>query len=188
MSLPDFKVGFGFIFLMKALKENGKEDSKIFKICDVTTEKEITTYKYCLISQSQFHARSKFNQTMKLDQLTEYNMRNIFLRKSNLKFVAETIATPIYTKSNLSISLDQQSEMLYSQFKFDVRFSSLPNVDTTSELGVEITLKKCCAPLMQWFFNVSEMVKYFLKYINHSTGNKLLKSFANNSTYCNKRW
>lgn len=52
MSLPDFKVGFGFIFLMKALKENGKEDSKIFKICDVTTEKEITTYKYCLISQS----------------------------------------------------------------------------------------------------------------------------------------
>ena len=139
------------------------------------TEKEIMAYKYSPISQSQFQSRSKFNQTLKFGQLPEYNMRNIFLRKSNLKFGAETSARPFYTKSILSISLDQQSEMLYSQFKFDVRFSSLPNVDTTSEPDVEITLKKCCAPLMRRFFNVSEVVKNFRKYINHSTGNKLLK-------------
>ena len=34
---------------------------------------------------------SKFNQTMKLGQLIEYNIRNIFLEKSNAKCGGETI-------------------------------------------------------------------------------------------------
>ena len=35
--------------------------------------------------------RSKSNQTMKRDQLTEYNMRNIFLKKPYTKCGGETI-------------------------------------------------------------------------------------------------
>ena len=36
-------------------------------------------------------SRSKGNQTMKLSQLIEYNMRNIFLRKSYTKCGGESI-------------------------------------------------------------------------------------------------
>ena len=52
-------------------------------------------------------SRSKRNQTMKLGQLIECNMRNIFLGKSYTKCVAETIPRPFSKKSNLNISLDQ---------------------------------------------------------------------------------
>ena len=44
-------------------------------------------------------SRSKGNQTFKFGQITEYNMRNIFLE--------ETIPRPFTKKSKLSISLDQ---------------------------------------------------------------------------------
>ena len=44
---------------------------------------------------------------MKLGQLIEYNMRNIFLEKSYTKCDGETIPRPYYKKSKLSISLDQ---------------------------------------------------------------------------------
>ena len=58
--------------------------------------------------------RNKGNQAIKFGQLLEYNMRNIFLEKyfSNTKCSGE--ATPIIflKKSKLSISLDQQSELL----------------------------------------------------------------------------
>ena len=43
-------------------------------------------------------SRSKGNQTMKSDQLIKYNMKNILSKN--------------YTQVMLSISLDQQSEML----------------------------------------------------------------------------
>ena len=49
-------------------------------------------------------SRSKGNQTMKFGQLIECNMRNIFLEKSYTKF----------GKLKLSMSLDQQSKVLYS--------------------------------------------------------------------------
>ena len=50
---------------------------------------------------------SKNNQTMKLGQLIEYNIRNIFLNKSCTKWLGETIPKLFSKKSKLSISLDQ---------------------------------------------------------------------------------
>ena len=44
---------------------------------------------------------------MKLGQLKEYNMRNIFLKKSYTKYGGEIILGPFSRKSKLSISLDQ---------------------------------------------------------------------------------
>ena len=52
-------------------------------------------------------SRSKGNQTMKFDQLIEYNMRNIFVEKSYTKCAGETIPRSLSKKSKLSISLDQ---------------------------------------------------------------------------------
>ena len=49
---------------------------------------------------------------MKFGQLIEYNTRNIFLEKLDTKCVGEPISRPFYKKLNLSISLDQQSEIL----------------------------------------------------------------------------
>ena len=49
---------------------------------------------------------------MKFGQLTEYNLRNIFLGKSYTKFGGETTARPVSEKSKLNISLDQYSEVL----------------------------------------------------------------------------
>ena len=51
-------------------------------------------------------SRSKYNQTMKIGQYMEYNMRNIFLEKSYTKCGGETIPRPFSKKSKLSISLD----------------------------------------------------------------------------------
>ena len=52
-------------------------------------------------------SKSKGEQTMKFDQLIEYNMRKIFLEKSYTKCGRETIPAPFSKKSKLSISLDQ---------------------------------------------------------------------------------
>ena len=61
---------------------------------------------------------------MKLGQLIEYNMLNIFLEKSYAKFAGETIPRLFSKKSKLSISLNQQSEyylqslfLLYTKLK-----------------------------------------------------------------------
>ena len=53
---------------------------------------------------------------MKFGQLMEYNMRNIFLEKSYTKCDGETSPRPFSEKLKLSISLDQQSKVLYSLF------------------------------------------------------------------------
>ena len=52
-------------------------------------------------------SRSKENQTMKFDQLIEYNMKNIFLEKSSTKCGGKTIPRHFSKKSKLSMSLDQ---------------------------------------------------------------------------------
>ena len=57
-------------------------------------------------------SRSKGNQKMKFGQLIEYNMRNIFLEKSNTKCGGETIPRPFSKKSKLGMSLDQYSMLL----------------------------------------------------------------------------
>ena len=52
-------------------------------------------------------SRNKSEQTMKLSQLIEYKMRNVFLEETYTKCSGETILTLFSRKSNLSISLDQ---------------------------------------------------------------------------------
>ena len=60
--------------------------------------------------------RNKDNQAMKFGQLREYNMKNNFLKKPYTKCGEETSPRPFPEKLKLSISLDQQSEFLFSSF------------------------------------------------------------------------
>ena len=60
--------------------------------------------------------RNKDNQAMKFGQLRKYNMKNIFLEKPYTKCGGETSPRPFSEKLKLSISLDQQSEFLFSSF------------------------------------------------------------------------
>ena len=52
-------------------------------------------------------SRSKGNQTMRFDQLVEYNRRNIFLEKSYTECDGETIPRPFYEKLKLSLFPDE---------------------------------------------------------------------------------
>ena len=67
---------------------------------------------------------------MKFDQLMEYNMRNILLKKSYPKYDEEAIPRFFFKKSKLSIFLDQQAEMSYSLFLFYVQFEGYQNINT----------------------------------------------------------
>ena len=53
---------------------------------------------------------------MKIDQLIECNMRNIFLEKSYSKCCVETSLKPFSKDLKLTISLGQWSKVLYSLF------------------------------------------------------------------------
>ena len=57
-------------------------------------------------------------QTMKFDQLIDYNVRNIFLEKSYTKCDGETSPGPFSEKIKLSISSDQESKVSYSLFYY----------------------------------------------------------------------
>ena len=57
--------------------------------------------------------KGKGNQTMKFGQLVEYNIRNIFFEKLYAKCDGEATTRPFYKKSKLSVSLDQQFQMLF---------------------------------------------------------------------------
>ena len=65
-------------------------------------------------------SRSKVNQTMKLNQLIQHNMRNIFFVKLCTKCGGKTNPRPFFKNSKLSISLDKQSEVSYKLFSFYV--------------------------------------------------------------------
>ena len=56
-------------------------------------------------------SKRKENQTMKFGQLIEYNMRNIFLKKSCTKCGTEASPRLFYKKSK-SVCLDHLPEML----------------------------------------------------------------------------
>ena len=56
---------------------------------------------------------SKGNQAMQCGQSIEYNIRNIFLEQPSTKYGGEASPRNFYKKSKLSISLGQQSEMVY---------------------------------------------------------------------------
>ena len=62
---------------------------------------------------------------MEFGQLIEYDMRNIFLGKSCTKCGGETSLGPLPNKSKLSISLHQQSKVLYSFFLLYVQVEEL---------------------------------------------------------------
>ena len=59
-------------------------------------------------------SRSKDNQAMKFGQLVEYNMKNIFLEKSDTKCGGETIPIPFSKKLKLTVSVNQQSIKFYT--------------------------------------------------------------------------
>ena len=59
-------------------------------------------------------SRSKSDQTMKFDQLIEYNLGNTFREKSCTKCGGNVSPRLFYKNSKWSISLDQQSEVLQS--------------------------------------------------------------------------
>ena len=59
-------------------------------------------------------SRVKGNQTMKFGQLIEYNTRKTSLKKSYTEGGGETSPRLFYEKLKMSISLDQQSKVLYS--------------------------------------------------------------------------
>ena len=65
-------------------------------------------------------SESKGNQTMRFGQLTEYNMRNIFLEKSYTSCGRKTIPRLSSKKPNLSISLDQQSKVLCNLYFLEI--------------------------------------------------------------------
>ena len=56
--------------------------------------------------------RSKISQTVKIGQLIENSMRNIFLEKSYTKCGEEASPRTFSKKSEFDKSLDQQPEML----------------------------------------------------------------------------
>ena len=68
---------------------------------------------------------SKDNQTMKFGQLIECNMSNIFLEKSYTKYGGEIILRPFSKKSKSSISLDQESKVLYSLFLLHIKLRAI---------------------------------------------------------------
>ena len=59
------------------------------------------------ISPQKLISRSKGNQTRKIVQLIDSNMRNTFLEKPYTKCVGETSPRPFSEKLQLSISPDQ---------------------------------------------------------------------------------
>ena len=81
-------------------------------------------------------SRSKGNQTIKFDQLIDYDMRNIFLEKSYAKYGGKASLRLFDIKSKLIISLEQQSEMIRNLFLFSVQVEVCQNI-----------LKLRCLPL-----------------------------------------
>ena len=61
-------------------------------------------------------SESKGNQAMKIGQLIEYNMRNIFVEKPYARCVREAIPRPLSKKPKLSISQDQWCKVLKFYF------------------------------------------------------------------------
>ena len=65
---------------------------------------------------------------MKFDQLTEHIMKNIFIEKLCTKSDGENSPRFFFKRTKLSISLDQQSEVLYSLFWLYVQVEHYQNI------------------------------------------------------------
>ena len=62
---------------------------------------------------------------MKFDQLVVYDMRNIFLEQSYSKCGRETSLRLFSEKLKLSLSLNQQSKVLYSLFSLYAKLRAI---------------------------------------------------------------
>ena len=82
-------------------------------------------------------SRSKSNQAMKFHQLIEHNMRKIFLENSYKNCSGESIPRTFSKKSKMSISLDQQSKVLYSLLLLNIQVK-----------GYRSILKLSCRPFV----------------------------------------
>ena len=69
--------------------------------------------------------RSKGNRIMTFGQLTECNMRNIFLEKLNPKYGGETSLKHFLKILKLIISLNHQSKVLHSLFLLYVKLNTI---------------------------------------------------------------
>ena len=104
-----FFSSLSFYFSLFLYAKNGS----IRKIRSISKFKTLQPGKETIVFKTLNNiSRSKINQTMKLGQLIEYNMRDIFLEKSYKKYGAETISKLFSKKVKLSISLNQQYEVL----------------------------------------------------------------------------
>ena len=65
---------------------------------------------------------------MEFDQLIEYNFKNIYLKKSYIKYGGGTIPITYSKTSKLVKSLDQQSKVLYSLFLLYVQVQGYQNI------------------------------------------------------------
>ena len=70
-------------------------------------------------------SRIKSNQTMKLGQLIEYDMKNTFLEKSYEKYAGETIPRRFSKQPKLNISLGQQPKFLNSLFSLYAKLKAI---------------------------------------------------------------
>ena len=73
-------------------------------------------------------SRSKDNRTVKFGQLMKYNVRNIFLEKLHTTWAGESSLDLFRKKLKLSISLDQQTEILCSFFLLEVQVEGYQNI------------------------------------------------------------
>ena len=107
-------------------KRLDQKDHVKFRIYDVRTR--LTIAIHILINSP----RSKANQAMKFGQLIEYNLSNIFCKKSYTKCGGKAIYKPFSEKSKLSISLDQQSKTLYNLFLMYAKLKTILKLNCRS--------------------------------------------------------
>ena len=79
---------------------------------------------------------------MKYGQFIENIMRNNFVEKSFPKYGEKASPRPFYKKSKFNISLDQQSEMLYSLFLLCSQVEVYQNIFKTKVLTACFDLHK----------------------------------------------
>ena len=111
---------FALTFLVMYKSRLIRKIMLILKVMTSQTDSQ-TIPVYILLNIS----RSKGKQTMKLDQLIEYTMRNIFVEKSCTKFARQIILRPLSKKTKLSISLDRLCKILNSLFLFYANLSAI---------------------------------------------------------------
>ena len=86
-------------------KRLGQKNNFNFKLYELTAW--LTSSCNTHISHILYVSRRKGNQTMKIGQLIEYKMRNVFLEKSYTKCGRDTSPRPFFGKFKMNISLDQ---------------------------------------------------------------------------------